>query len=262
MGSNFILRMKLGLGFLAAAYAAPTPVIIGGSNASNGEFPHQVTLYTGTSSHFCGGSIIKENKIMCAAHCKQSRDFKAGAGSVTRTSQPQNLNIASRNQLAHPSYNSRTIDYDYMIITTTGSFSFGSSVNSIPLVAASNSELPNNTACKTSGYGYSRHINGTPSQIASTLQWTNINCITTTECKKTWRTQTIGSRQQCGDVSGATSCMGDSGGPLTVREGLQDKLLGNVSWGHSGCSTTGYPGVYSRNADPTINAWIKSNAGI
>ena len=56
--------------------------------------------------------------------------------------------------------------------------------------------------------------------------------------------------------------MGDSGGPLTIKEGGKDVLLGNVSWGHNKCSTSGYPGVYSRNAVPAIHSWIKTNAGI
>jgi len=96
----------------------------------------------------------------------------------------------------------------------------------------------------------------------STLQWTNINCITNTECKKVWSTSTIGSRQQCANSNGVTSCMGDSGGPLTVRQSGEDRLQGNVSWGHSKCNVNGYPAVYSRNADPTINSWIKSNANV
>ena len=53
---------------------------------------------------------------MCAAHCKQSlTDYTAGAGSATLAEQPQVKNIES--QLAHPKYNSRLIDYDYMLIT-------------------------------------------------------------------------------------------------------------------------------------------------
>ena len=56
--------------------------------------------------------------------------------------------------------------------------------------------------------------------------------------------------------------MGDSGGPLTIKQGGVDVLLGNVSWGHSKCGTTGYPAVYSRNSQPQVNSWIKTNAGI
>ena len=56
--------------------------------------------------------------------------------------------------------------------------------------------------------------------------------------------------------------MGDSGGPLTVMQEGEKRLLGNVSWGHSKCSSNGYPSAYSRNADPTANAWIKQNANL
>merc|ERR1719197_2273811 len=62
--------------------------------------------------------------------------------------------------------------------------------------------------------------------------------------------------------NGVTSCMGDSGGPLTTEEDGEQKLLGNVSWGHGKCVTDGYPAAYSRNQEPTVNAWIKTNAGL
>ena len=107
-----------------------------------------------------------------------------------------------------------------------------------------------------------QHIGGNPGTIASTLQWTNIQCITDSQCKRVWATSTITARQQCADTNGVTSCMGDSGGPLTIKQGGKDVLLGNVSWGHSKCSTSGYPAVYSRNAVPAIHSWIKTNAGI
>ena len=49
------------------------------------------------------------------------------------------------------SYNARTIDYDYMIITVSGSYNYNDNVNFISLPAATNTEVPNNTACETSG---------------------------------------------------------------------------------------------------------------
>ena len=174
--------------------------------------------------------------------------------------QKQVFNVAS--QLAHPQYNSRLIDYDYMIITIEGEFHWCHMVSPIKIVNPSETELPNGTACQTSGYGYSQHTAGQPGVIATTLQWTDINCITNDECKKVWRTQTLTSRQQCASTDGVTSCMGDSGGPLTTEEDGEQKLLGNVSWGHSKCNVNGYPSAYSRNADPTVNKWIKENANL
>jgi len=55
--------MKVFAGLVASALAAPAPVIIGGKNASDGQFPHQVTLKRSSGSHYCGGSIINTNKV-------------------------------------------------------------------------------------------------------------------------------------------------------------------------------------------------------
>jgi len=82
--------MKVFAGLVACAAAAPAPVIIGGADATDGQFPHQVTLKRSSGSHFCGGSVINTNKVMCAAHCKQSStNFSAGAGSATLANQRQ-----------------------------------------------------------------------------------------------------------------------------------------------------------------------------
>ena len=129
-------------------------------------------------------------------------------------------------------------------------------------MSALDDELPNNTACQTSGYGYSTYIYGQPGIIPPTLQWMDTNCITNEECKKVWRLLPLTSRHQCANVDKATSCMGDSGGPLTTMENGVKVLLGNVSWVHRGCADTGYPSAYSRNADPEANEWIKTNAGL
>jgi len=49
-----------------------------------------VTLKRATGSHYCGGSIINVNKVMCAAHCKTpSSSITLGAGSVTLREQRQ-----------------------------------------------------------------------------------------------------------------------------------------------------------------------------
>ena len=91
---------------------------------------------------------------MCAAHCKQSLNtWTAGAGSATRTQQRQTK--SGRFQLAHPSYNSKTIDYDYMVLTVSESFSYDDYVKPIKLVNASIA-TENTGTCTTSGYGYSQ----------------------------------------------------------------------------------------------------------
>merc|ERR1719468_289786 len=160
--------MKFAATLLAAVSAAPAQLIIGGSNASDKQFPWQVSLKRATGSHYCGGSIIKNNVVMCAAHCKQSTNsFTAGAGSASLNGQRQVLNISQ--QIPHPSYDAQRIDWDYMVIKTTSNFEFDDYVKPIALVSSMDSELPNKTPCRTSGYGYSQYINGNPGVIASSL---------------------------------------------------------------------------------------------
>lgn len=198
---------------------------------------------------------------MCAAHCKQSStNYTAGAGSAKLAEQKQVLQVSS--QMAHPQYNAQKIDYDYMVVTTATAWDYNQYVGPIQLISAMNGELAANTPCQTSGYGYSQYILGQPAVIAPILQWIDMRCITNEECKKTWRLQTLTSRQQCAEVADGTSCMGDSGGPLTTMENGTKVLLGNVSWGHSQCASNGYPSAYSRNADPEANAWVRTNAGL
>lgn len=43
--------------------------IVGGKDASDGEFPYQISLQF-KNQHFCGGSLISESWIVTAAHCK------------------------------------------------------------------------------------------------------------------------------------------------------------------------------------------------
>jgi len=70
------------------------------------------------------------------------------------------LQIAA--QAAHPQYNSRLIDHDYMVITTSSNWEYNDYVQPIVMVSPMNSELPNGSACQTSGYGYSQYILGQP----------------------------------------------------------------------------------------------------
>ena len=130
---------------------------------------------------------------MCAAHCKQSTTtFTAGAGSAKLNSQRQVVNISQ--QIPHPKYDAQRIDWDYMVIKTSKNFTFDDYVKPIALVTSMNSELPNKTPCRTSGYGYSQYVNGgNPGVIASTLQWTDTECITNAVCRQTWLFQVLGS---------------------------------------------------------------------
>lgn len=52
----------------AAAPGSPQGRIVGGVDATLGQFPHQISLRQ-SGSHICGGSIISRDFILTAGHC-------------------------------------------------------------------------------------------------------------------------------------------------------------------------------------------------
>jgi trypsin len=50
-----------------------SPFIVGGSRVSTSTYPWVVYLATSTGSQFCGGTLVKANKVVTAAHCASGR---------------------------------------------------------------------------------------------------------------------------------------------------------------------------------------------
>merc|ERR1739844_384945 len=83
--SSSIMRAAIFLAVVAVASGAPkfskkalsTPLsrgggkIVGGTEASPGEFPHQIALLRGGvgGSLMCGGSLVAPDEVITAGHC-------------------------------------------------------------------------------------------------------------------------------------------------------------------------------------------------
>jgi trypsin len=94
-----------------AIAAAPAEAIVGGSTASEGEFPFMASIQTkgadGTSGHFCGGSVIGTRWVLTAAHClvdTKARDIQVAVGRTNIDDLSTGQTLKVKRIVVHPDY--------------------------------------------------------------------------------------------------------------------------------------------------------------
>ena len=96
---------------LRVAKADDIDGIVGGTMATPGQFPHQISLQS-YGSHICGGSIISDRHILTAAHCVEGST--SGLTVVTGTLHTRNRGEGERHSInsirLHPSYTGKASD--------------------------------------------------------------------------------------------------------------------------------------------------------
>ena len=105
---------------------ATTPLIVGGEKTRNGEFPHMAAIgYRndfGDSYNFkCGGSLISENFVLTAAHCKDSRLVPSfvrlgDQNLVSRQDGLREVDIDIANFIKHENYRTTSDGFDIALI--------------------------------------------------------------------------------------------------------------------------------------------------
>jgi len=249
--------LLLTLAVIASAYAEDlhpiffgsaeyVPYIIGGRPVSIQDHPHQISLQNSWGSHTCGGAIIGNNKVACAAHCTQgsSRGKRILAGTADRTGGGQVHQVSYvRN---HPQFcgSCAGLPNDLSVITTSSSFSFNSAVRAISLGTSSFT----GQTCMITGWGRNNVNSGS---LPTQLLGANIVILENSDCNRRMG-GSIGSGHICvHDYSGREgACQGDSGGPLVCS----GQLAGVTSWGYN-CNVR-YPSIYTRLSH--YRNWIQS----
>jgi len=232
---------------LAIPRMAGNEKIVGGVEAAKGEFPFIVSLQGSYGGHFCGGSLIKKDWVLTAAHCVPA-GIKTVVAGLYDQSQTQSVEkFAVDKVIAHPDYNKKPQDYDYALVHIVGASKY-------PPIALNRAVLPAKVDLVTAGWGYTEE-NG---EIPNVLRKVTVPLVSAEACSAAYP-GSITDRMLCAglEAGGKDSCQGDSGGPLLVGSGASAKLAGVVSWGE-GCARPKKFGVYSKVS--AVLTWIDGTA--
>ena len=225
----------------------PQPMIVGGTQVDpacpNCKYDFMVSLQsTGWwgGGHFCGGSLVREDWVVTAAHCvlgdsPSNLQVKIGLHNVNGTTGSVTRNVSEI--IIHPSYNSNSLNNDYALLRLSSPIT-----NFEPIKLVTSDSHDNEPVMSTTmGWG------ATSSGGSSSAILLEVDVPIDDSCGS-YSNSSITNNMVCaGDSNGGEdSCQGDSGGPLIMTNSDGEyELIGIVSWGY-GCAEAQYPGVYSR----------------
>jgi trypsin len=249
--AHLLIALSFVLGSMTSAFSQTNHgLIVGGIEATRGEFPFMVSLQRANGSRpFCGGSLISDRWVLTAAHCVsgstgQNIRVRIGHHHIRDTEGVETHRIEK--VILHPQYNSRTIDWDFALLKLVTPSRFA------PIsLQESEVEIPEKEAAAplATVIGFGATSEG--GQQSDVLLKVEKPLISRRQCTDAYGEQEITEQMLCAGLEegGKDSCQGDSGGPLVLENidlrGKRYVLAGVVSWGH-GCARPLKYGVYSK----------------
>lgn len=155
--------------------------IAGGEAAVYGEFPYMALMgykEGENATFYCGGSLISENFVLTAAHCKSKEIGEttnyARFNTVLRSSSRE----IDRNGtfISHPSYSSDRKNYDIALFKLSQSFDFAADQRVLPACLHSDSNNIDYKTAKATGWGFTEHGQPEPSEDLQKVTLDIIDC--------------------------------------------------------------------------------------
>ncbi|KAG5322237.1 CTR2 protein, partial [Pseudoatta argentina] len=208
--------------------------IVGGKNASTGQYPYQVSLKQ-NRNHFCGGAIIHEKYVITAAHCLSGRspeNISVDVGSI-HLKNPETRYLAYK-LIIHPDYNETLLINDIGLINLSSKISFTNNTKLINLTSYDGDF--ENLQLNFTGWG---RLNAHGS-ISEQLQQVVAYGFSQKECPE--KNSNFTNQYICTlNAVNQGACNGDSGSALTYK----GDLVGILSFGGQPCAS-GYPDVFTK----------------
>ncbi|KAE8613612.1 hypothetical protein XENTR_v10007785 [Xenopus tropicalis] len=241
-----------------------TSRIVGGGDAAVGGQPWTVSLQL-NERHICGGSIVRKDMVVTAAHCVYPvTEKKVSHMTVIAGEYDQQVNDSQEQSIPvsriepHPDYRGGgKMSYDIALIFLAKPIVFGSQVQPICLPQVGE-KLEIGTLCVSSGWGRLEE-NGELSPVLQEVKLPIIGNATCSSVLESMGLPLLDDSMLCAGFpeGGRDACQGDSGGPLVCRRRSGVWFLaGCVSWGvgcgriwgdkKTGRTQLGSPAIYSR----------------
>ncbi|XP_040278343.1 elastase-1-like [Bufo bufo] len=235
--------------------------VVGGTNSAKNAWPWQVSLqYLSGSSwyHTCGGSLIRANRVLTAAHCvDRANTYRVVLGEHNLSlndGTEQVISVSAIRINAGWNTNNVAAGYDIAVLHLASSATINSYVK-LATLPADGAILANNHACTISGWGRT----STGGSLPSILQQAPLPVVAHATCStSSYWGSTVKTTMVCAGGNGAQAgCNGDSGGPLNCAVNGAYQVHGVTSFVSSlGCNAYLKPTVFTRVS--AYISWINS----